>query len=97
MCIRDSSIGAFDGSAALVIVRHFHESEATATVGGAIHDDPVSYTHLRAHETVLDLVCRLLLEKKKSDTTQLTTHSHTIQTVKKLHQTYRLYTDVTLI
>ena len=26
----------------------------------------VSYTHLRAHETVLDLVCRLLLEKKKS-------------------------------
>ena len=26
---------------------------------------PVSYTHLRAHETVLDIVCRLLLEKKK--------------------------------
>src|SRR5665811_56804 len=25
--------------------------------------EPVSYTHLRAHETVLDLVCRLLLEK----------------------------------
>ena len=23
---------------------------------------PVSYTHLRAHETVLDIVCRLLLE-----------------------------------
>src|SRR5665811_386516 len=33
--------------------------EATSAV------DPVSYTHLRAHETVLDLVCRLLLEKKK--------------------------------
>src|SRR5665811_158519 len=33
---------------------------------------PVSYTHLRAHETVLDLVCRLLLEKKKK-TTQTTT------------------------
>ena len=29
---------------------------------------PVSYTHLRAHETVLDLVCRLLLEKKKNKT-----------------------------
>ena len=28
----------------------------------------VSYTHLRAHETVLDLVCRLLLEKKKTQT-----------------------------
>ena len=26
---------------------------------------PVSYTHLRAHETEADLVCRLLLEKKK--------------------------------
>ena len=25
---------------------------------------PVSYTHLRAHETVLDLVCRLLPENK---------------------------------
>ena len=31
--------------------------------------DPVSYTHLRAHETVLDLVCRLLLEKKKYNNT----------------------------
>ena len=28
--------------------------------------DSVSYTHLRAHETVLDLVCRLLLEKKNT-------------------------------
>ena len=27
---------------------------------------PVSYTHLRAHETEADLVCRLLLEKKKT-------------------------------
>ena len=26
--------------------------------------ETVSYTHLRAHETVLDLVCRLLLETK---------------------------------
>src|SRR3546814_20364909 len=26
---------------------------------------PVSYTHLRGHETSQDLVCRLLLEKKK--------------------------------
>ena len=30
---------------------------------------PVSYTPLRAHETVLDLVCRLLLEKKKQTAT----------------------------
>ena len=32
-------------------------------VGGII---PVSYTHLRANETVLDLVCRLLLDKKNN-------------------------------
>src|SRR5674536_378982 len=29
---------------------------------------PVSYTHLRAHETPEHLVCRLLLEKKKKNT-----------------------------
>ena len=28
-------------------------------------EQPVSYTHLRDHETVLELVCRLMLEKKK--------------------------------
>ena len=32
---------------------------------------PVSYTHLRAHETVLDLVCRLLLEKKKNNISKI--------------------------
>ena len=32
---------------------------------GASISITVSYTHLRAHETVLDIVCRLLLEKKK--------------------------------
>eukprot|EP00657_Telonema_sp_P-1_P001200 TRINITY_DN1266_c0_g1_i6.p1 TRINITY_DN1266_c0_g1~~TRINITY_DN1266_c0_g1_i6.p1 ORF type:complete len:116 (-),score=51.78 TRINITY_DN1266_c0_g1_i6:48-395(-) len=38
---------------------------------------PVSYTHLRAHETVLDLVCRLLLEKKKKKNIQnKTTYSN---------------------
>ena len=34
----------------------------------------VSYTHLRAHETVLDLVCRLLLEKKKWKQHEATQH-----------------------
>ena len=29
------------------------------------YNTPVSYTHLRAHETKANLVCRLLLEKKK--------------------------------
>ena len=44
---------------------------APAVVGHEPFKDfvgPVSYTHLRAHETVLDLVCRLLLEKKKTTT-----------------------------
>src|SRR5678816_4948027 len=30
------------------------------------HTRPVSYTHLRAHETPEHLVCRLLLEKKNN-------------------------------
>ena len=34
-----------------------------STIGGMA----VSYTHLRAHETKADLVCRLLLEKKKKE------------------------------
>ena len=38
-----------------------YDSKTLQTTQGA-----VSYTHLRAHETVLDLVCRLLLEKKKT-------------------------------
>jgi len=32
---------------------------------GKIDPRAVSYTHLRAHETLRYLVCRLLLEKKK--------------------------------
>ena len=45
--------------------------QAYASLGGQYWKEeaikkPVSYTHLRAHETVLDLVCRLLLEKKKN-------------------------------
>ncbi|WDT38024.1 hypothetical protein PVA38_12390 [Streptococcus pneumoniae D39] len=50
---------------------------------------PVSYTHLRAHETVLDLVCRLLLEKNKKCTPrrqQSTSSSRVI-----LHQSMVLY------
>ena len=43
--------------AAVVLARTFPWNDEWNTA--------VSYTHLRAHETVLDLVCRLLLEKKK--------------------------------
>ena len=42
-------------------------SQNTASKNAIIerHIIAVSYTHLRAHETCADLVCRLLLEKKK--------------------------------
>jgi len=38
----------------------------------------VSYTHLRAHETVLDLVCRLLLEKKKKNKQNIKIYNYLI-------------------
>src|SRR5450756_2808954 len=37
----------------------------TGAMGVQVPGISVSYTHLRAHETRHDLVCRLLLEKKK--------------------------------
>ena len=40
----------------------------TKAFGGVVATNDVSavsYTHLRAHETGRNLVCRLLLEKKK--------------------------------
>ena len=56
--------------------------------------NPVSYTHLRAHETVLDLVCRLLLEKKNKQKTTThnthTTHTHTHKKKKK-HKVTTIY------
>ena len=39
----------------------------TPYVPASRYAEPVSYTHLRAHETRHDLVCRLLLEKKKTN------------------------------
>ena len=55
------------------IIRALNNSDSVKKAGAEV--EPVSYTHLRAHETVLDLVCRLLLEKKKK------------QHIKKDHQT----------
>ena len=73
MCIRDryASLGGYfaygfrdknwkfggDLTVKPLFGRDFH-------VKFSYENDAVSYTHLRAHETVLDLVCRLLLEKK---------------------------------
>ena len=44
----------------------FEHTEVFARgIGDTTDVVPVSYTHLRAHETGRNLVCRLLLEKKK--------------------------------
>eukprot|EP00658_Telonema_sp_P-2_P068883 TRINITY_DN57895_c0_g1_i1.p1 TRINITY_DN57895_c0_g1~~TRINITY_DN57895_c0_g1_i1.p1 ORF type:complete len:147 (-),score=46.94 TRINITY_DN57895_c0_g1_i1:27-467(-) len=45
-------------------------------------EEPVSYTHLRAHETPEHLVCRLLLEKKKKNTTYITVRPLQCNTMK---------------
>eukprot|EP00831_Metopus_contortus_P001630 TRINITY_DN10585_c0_g1_i2.p2 TRINITY_DN10585_c0_g1~~TRINITY_DN10585_c0_g1_i2.p2 ORF type:complete len:214 (-),score=12.27 TRINITY_DN10585_c0_g1_i2:26-667(-) len=46
-----------------ILVVYFMESALAVYIA-------VSYTHLRAHETSLHLVCRLLLEKKKKKNVQ---------------------------
>src|SRR5450759_335446 len=47
------------------LVPDTHLFHQTRLVCGEAGFAPLSYTHLRAHETRHDLVCRLLLEKKK--------------------------------
>ena len=73
MCIRDSVYKAYfslkdaltkdDGTTAAAKAKELFKAV----------DAAVSYTHLRAHETVLDLVCRLLLEKKNTNISSTTT------------------------
>ena len=75
MCIRDS--GGTDTALALRTIanKYFDDGRKKPIIIIFITDGvPVSYTHLRAHETVLDLVCRLLLEKKKYQITPSVLH-----------------------
>ena len=58
--LRDRGAAVF--AATVVLVVGSREARPRTEPGIAA----VSYTHLRAHETVLDLVCRLLLEKNKN-------------------------------
>ena len=76
MCIRDRiKVILFDDLSrdALVV---FHDVCRFLDVDDTFVPDPVSYTHLRAHETVLDIVCRLLLEQKHERKATSTTHYH---------------------
>ena len=65
MCIRDSESGIGTTYFSFVRTRELIDELWPIVRRATNVDTPVSYTHLRAHETVLDLVCRLLLEKKK--------------------------------
>ena len=79
MCIRDrielELVANFD------IVESVERRATLVASGDFPHIilESVSYTHLRAHETVLDLVCRLLLEKKKK-----TPYTNAIHYLKKI-------------
>ena len=63
----------FDGAAAIAVdqqagAEHVPDAPQAAAEAPPHTLGAGSYTHLRAHETVLDLVCRLLLENKNTNT-----------------------------
>ena len=66
MCIRDSLSSKYLKLTPkeILVAGLLRDGKATKEIAEMLN--AVSYTHLRAHETVLDLVCRLLLEKKKN-------------------------------
>ena len=74
------------------LLTHFSESALAQGRNYLIMDGAVSYTHLRAHETVLDLVCRLLLEKKnkknkKKNKKKKKQNKHTKKTKTRIRET----------
>ena len=104
MCIRDSLLVVdalkeaeeSDGVVVYLVVPVVHDRrDAAHGRAVALGEEPVSYTHLRAHETVLDLVCRLLLEKKTNNT--VISKTCVIETIweevrkQQLHTEDRLY------
>ena len=76
MCIRDRRRYSTNFDAHQYILEPLHTGSKGLLCGhwGALVS--VSYTHLRAHETVLDIVCRLLLEKKKSQNSTTSEHEN---------------------
>ena len=65
MCIRDrSAILELHPDLAMLDIE-MPDCSGIDIASRVLKRGPVSYTHLRAHETPEHLVCRLLLEKKK--------------------------------
>ena len=69
--LTDLRMGNLDGMDLLKAVKTFRPDVEVVIMTAFGTIETVSYTHLRAHETVIDLVCRLLLEKQKKKNTEL--------------------------
>ena len=65
MCIRDSIYACNENR--IANLKGFGLKTQQELIENLQYAQAVSYTHLRAHETVLDLACRLLLEKKNKE------------------------------
>ena len=77
MCIRDRVIADRAQAAAIKATEDLLAKAERILRSEDDGIEAVSYTHLRAHETVLDLVCRLLLEKKKTNKQDHKRSNHT--------------------
>ena len=92
---RQAQERAAPGGAQVAAEEEPEEPEARRTLPGSGRS-PVSYTHLRAHETVLDLVCRLLLEKKQKTTTKPHVQlSHVIQAQNSRDRVHERHLEIT--
>ena len=63
--LREVRMALLEADVNFKVVKDFVANIKERALGETVQQSPVSYTHLRAHETRHDLVCRLLLEKKK--------------------------------
>ena len=86
MCIRDRVATHAVGDVVVFTVLRDGQDNVVSVTTSASNTDSVSYTHLRAHETVLDIVCRLLLEQKKKTHTYTSTLTITNDNRLNAHQ-----------
>ena len=97
MCIRDSSKKDAAKGRLGIVLQH-----GKVQLPFVAHDQrpvvaAVSYTHLRAHETVLDIVCRLLLEKKNNYAIQILLSTYDQAQTTSIHGVSdKLYRDTTI-